>query len=75
MTEQRVPGEGGRTVAVGPVPDGDAAPDDVLPAVVEERTDGSRRYIAYSPVVEGASVEDHWFSVDLDTVASRELQR
>jgi hypothetical protein len=75
MTEHRVPGESESVVAVGQELGPDAAGDDVLPAIVKERSDGNRRYIAYSPVADGDGVEDYWFSIDLDCVVSRELQR
>lgn len=75
MSQHRVPGETGPPVAVGqPLPP-EAVPDDVLPSLVEERSDGTERYIAYSAVADGDSVEDYWLSVDLEVVVSRELWR
>lgn len=75
MTEHRVPGDHESVVAVGQTLTPDSAPDDVLPAIVKERADGSERYIAYSAVVDSDGIEDYWLSVDLDAVVSRELYR
>ncbi|MFB6150176.1 MAG: hypothetical protein ABEJ40_00065 [Haloarculaceae archaeon] len=75
MPQDHVPGESGPPVAVGQELGPGSAPDDVLPSVVEERADGSERYIAYSAVVTSDRIEDYWLSVDLDAVVSRELWR
>lgn len=75
MTEHKAPGETESVVAVGQELGPDAASDEVLPAIVKERADGSERYIAYSAVVDSEGVEDYWVSVDLDVVVARELWR
>jgi hypothetical protein len=75
MSSHPVPGAEGPPVVVAQPRGRDDAPEDVLPALVEERASGVERYIAYSAVAEGESVEDYWLSVDLSVVVSRELWR
>lgn len=62
-------------VVVGPPPPASDGPDDVLPAVVRNRTDESRRYICYSDTDPGDSVVDTRLSVDAAVVLDRELWR
>lgn len=61
-------------VVVGPPPAPRDAPDDVLPAVVRTRTDGSRRYICYSDSGPDGVAETR-LSVDAEVVLDRELWR
>jgi hypothetical protein len=69
------PGETDSPVAVGQELSSDAVPEDVLSSLVRTRSDGERRYVAYSPVATAEEVEDYWLSVDLEAVVSRELWR
>lgn len=56
--------------AVGPLRSPATVPDDVLPAFVQSLSDGSRRYVQYSPVRDPDQVSDTRLSVDAEAVVS-----
>ena len=62
-------------VVVGPPPPPDVAPDDVLPATRQRRSDGVQRYICYDDSKPAAEVAASRLSVDGNIVVSRELWR
>jgi hypothetical protein len=66
--------EAGRVV-VGPTYSRSAAPDDVLPAVVRDRSDDAERYICYSRRTDADRVASTRLSVDTDAVVSLDLWR
>jgi len=49
--------------------------ENVLPAVVRSRSDGTERYICYAADVDPADVDSRWVSVDADTPVSLVLWR
>ena len=49
--------------------------DGVLPAVVRSRSDGTERFICYSPDRDPEDVSTRWLSVDADTPVSLVLWR
>ena len=75
MERDELPGDAESPVSLGPTPPPEAAPTDVLPAVVRSRADDSRRYICYSDSADAGEVAATRLSVDVDAVVSRELRR
>jgi len=49
--------------------------ENVLPAVVRSRSDGTERYICYAADVDPDDVDSQWVSVDADTPVSLVLWR